>query len=157
MTKDKIQEYTRRISEANKTEIIVIVYEMANDYFEDAYNAISLKDYDAYKMSCDRIIRCADHLLKSLDMKYEIAGNLRSIYEYVIKEVGIASVKREPEILKALQSFMKKLHGSFIELSKQDESAVLMQNAQTVYAGLTYGKNSLNESMNSVSNRGFIV
>lgn len=157
MTKEKIQEYTRRISEANKSEIIVIVYEMADDYFEDSYAAIEAQDFDAYKISCDRIIRCTNHLLESLDFNYEIAGNLKSIYEYIIKETGIASVKRDVTMLKSLQGFMKKLYSSFSEISKDDNSSSLMQNTQTVYAGLTYGKNSLNESMSSVSNRGFTV
>lgn len=157
MTKDRIQEYTRRISEANRSEIIVIVYEMANDYFEDAFRALEAANYDEYKIGCDRIIRCANHLLNSLDFSYEIAGNLKSIYEYIIKETGIASVKRDATVLKSLQLFMSKLKGSFAEIAKKDESKAVMQNAQTVYAGLTYGKNSLNESMNSASNRGFVV
>ena len=40
---------------------------------------------------------------------------------------------------------MQKLGKSFAEIAKQDKSAPIMQNSQKVYAGLTYGKNSLNE------------
>lgn len=34
---------------------------------------------------------------------------------------------------------------SFEEIAKQDTSGPVMENSQQVYAGLTYGKGSLNE------------
>ena len=45
-----------------------------------------------------------------------------------------------------------------MELEKYDTSEVLMGNTQKVYAGLTYGKYSLNEDITALSmNRGLMA
>ena len=43
------------------------------------------------------------------------------------------------------------------KISSEDTSAPIMENAQTIYAGLTYGKGSLNETYLNAQdyNRGF--
>ena len=41
MTQEKKQEYTRRITQANKTQMITILYEMVLDYFADSLDALS--------------------------------------------------------------------------------------------------------------------
>ena len=53
---------------------------------------------------------------------------------------------------------IKELRESYEKISSQDTSAPIMENAQTVYAGLTYGKDSLNENLSAQSiHRGFRV
>ena len=52
---------------------------------------------------------------------------------------------------------LKKLQKSFEELSKTDTSGKAFKNAQEVYAGLTYGRGTLNESTSIDANRGFTV
>ena len=54
---------------------------------------------------------------------------------------------------------MTKLKAAFEEVAKQDTSEPLMENTQQVYAGLTYGKGSLNEVLMSRDeyNRGYRV
>ena len=50
------------------------------------------------------------------------------------------------------------LCASYKELEKKDFSEPIMGNTQTVYAGLTYGKYSLNEDVSAVSmNRGYMA
>jgi flagellar protein FliS len=51
---------------------------------------------------------------------------------------------------------MEKLRKSFEEVAKQDTSGSVVQNSQKVYAGLTYGKGTLNEVfMDNEAARGF--
>jgi len=53
---------------------------------------------------------------------------------------------------------MRKLHDAYATVSKEDTSGSVMENTQTVYAGLTYGKNQLMESLgNEGSLRGLRV
>ena len=52
---------------------------------------------------------------------------------------------------------MKKLRNSFETAAADDKSAPLMDNAQKVYAGLTYGKGRLTESFINDDNRGFLA
>ena len=52
---------------------------------------------------------------------------------------------------------MKKLRSSFETVAAGDKSAPLMDNAQKVYAGMTYGKGRLTESFINDDNRGFLA
>ena len=70
----------------------------------------------------------------------------------------LADVKNRMEHLDHVVSIVSKLKEAYVELSKQDESAPVMQNSQTIYAGLTYGRGELTENMaDQSSNRGYLV
>ena len=53
---------------------------------------------------------------------------------------------------------MQRLRDAYAEVAKQDTSAPLMQNADTVYAGMTYGKTDVNTGSTAAgTNRGFLA
>ena len=84
-------------------------------------------------------------LRRSLNFKYAISYELERLYKYVNEKLALAITKRQPVDFESVENVMQKLGKSFAEIAKQDKSAPIMQNSQKVYAGLTYGKNSLNE------------
>ena len=65
-------------------------------------------------------------------------------------------IKNDGSALASCIKLLGSLKESFEKLAAQDESGPAMSNTQSVYAGLTYGKGTLNESMSS-DNRGFTV
>ena len=76
------QEFTRRISMANSTELIVILYDMVLAYSDDAEEALKEdRDHDFYA-SISRMRNCVNELMCSLHMEYEPAGALLSLYRY---------------------------------------------------------------------------
>ncbi len=147
MNKDLIQKYTLKISQANKSELIVILYELIDIYFADALEAFEKEDMNGYKSHCNAAVRCVSDLLEALDFKYELAYPLMRLYIFTNKEISLAAVKEDPAGLLHARELMGKLHKAFIEVARQDQSASVMKNSQTVYAGLTYGKGQLNESL----------
>lgn len=155
MTDETIKKYTLKIADANKTQIIVIVYEIAEIHLEDAIESYKDSDFDGFSNSIEKAIRCVNDLIDSLDMQYEISHRLMDIYMFINKELSVASVTRNIVTVKKIQEFITRLKKSFEELSKQDTSGPMMGNAQGVYAGFTYGKGSLNESIDIDGNRGF--
>lgn len=157
MTNETIKKYTRRIAEANKTEIIAIVYEILEIYLDDAIMAHKEGNVELFDLSLKKASKCFNDLIDALDLQYEISKNLMSIYMFMNKEISIASVKRDAVTVSRIQAMVTKLKISFEELAKQDESNAVMGNAQGVYAGLTYGKGTLNESIDIQSNRGFKI
>jgi len=157
MTDETIRRYTLRIADANPTEIIVIVYEMAETYLDDAIFAFKENNMDAFAEGIKKASKCIDDLIKALDTEYDIAKHLLDFYLFVNRELAMTVVKKDIVSVTRLQAMLTKLKLSFIELSKQDASGAVMGNAQEVYAGLTYGKGALNESTNLQSNRGFTV
>ncbi|MDO4187966.1 MAG: flagellar protein FliS [Lachnospiraceae bacterium] len=157
MTNETIQYYTRKIADSNPTEIIVLVYEIAENYLDDAILAAKEEDFDTFDISIDKATKCINDLVEALDLQYEIGYQLMSIYMFMNKELSLSKIRRDRETVARIQAMLTKLKESFKELAKQDTSGAAMGNAQEVYAGLTYGRDSLNESTSIDGNRGFTV
>ena len=158
MKKDKKQEFILRITGANKTQLVVILYEMVLEYLQDSLEAFECKDFSEYKWNIERAKDCIDELLNSLHPEYEIAGVLKSLYYFYKRELTTAAVQRKAELIMPVIQMIKELKESYGQVSAQDTSAPIMQNTQTVYAGLTYGKGSLNVNLSDQgSSRGFRV
>lgn len=158
MKKEKKQDFTLRISRANKTQLVVILYDMVLVYLEDSLEAFENKNYKGYKWNIERAKDCIDELLNSLHMEYEIAGILRGLYFFYKRELTTAAVQNKKELVLPVVQMIQELKESYEQISSQDTSAPIMENAQTVYAGLTYGKTSLNVDLSDQgTNRGFCV
>lgn len=158
MNKELIQNYTLKISQANKSEIIVIIYELTDIYIADALSAFETEDMVSFKENCDNAGRCVADLLEALDFNYELAYPLMRLYIFISKQISLASIKKDPAGLHHARRLMGELKEAFAEVAGQDQSAPVMQNSQTVYAGLTYGKSKLNENLSDEGTlRGFRV
>ncbi|MCI6812410.1 MAG: flagellar protein FliS [Lachnospiraceae bacterium] len=158
MTKEKKQEFTLRITQANKTQLIVILYEMTLAFLEDASLAFDTGDKQEYKKNVRKAKDCLDELIASLDLNYEIALSLHSLYYFYKRQLSSAAIQEKKELLKPVEDMLKELKQSYEKVASQDTSAPLMENAQVVYAGLTYGKGSLNVDLADQStNRGFRI
>ena len=156
MTLEKKQEFTLKISQANKTQMITIIYEIVIDYLTDAIEHMDGGHRKEANECLDRAQNCIDELLRSLNMEYELARNLHKIYIFSKKELMAAGVTGGTERIGRVLKNFKSLHEAYLELEKADTSETLMDNTQKVYAGLTYGRYSLNEDVtSSYMNRGF--
>ena len=76
MTQEKKQEFTLKITQANKTQLITILYEMVIEYLNDAIDAIGIGRKEEAEKSLGYAQNCIDELLRSLDLRYELARNL---------------------------------------------------------------------------------
>ena len=159
MKKEDIQAFTARVTQASKSELIVILYEMILAEIKDAREAYEAEAYEAFAKNLKKAQRYVTELQVALDYKYEISYDLISLYLYVNKRIITAIVKRNPLPLDSAESVLMKLLTGFEEVSKQDKSGPMMHNTQKLYAGLTYGKGKLNETYLNPDNRsrGFIA
>ncbi len=158
MTKELIQDYTLRITQANPTEIVVVVYDMAEQYIKDALSAFDRGDETVFCDNCRNACRCVEDLLNALDYNYELAIPLMRIYVFINKEITLSSVKNNTDGLMTARGLIISLRDAFAQIAPLDNNKSAMSNTQTVYAGLTYGKNKLNESVNdTLINRGYTV
>lgn len=158
MTKELKQEFTLRITQANKTQLITILYEMILLYLEEAEEALTKEDKSDYKNAIRKIRDCMDELVLSLHLEYEVAQNLLQLYQYINSELVQAGIHYEKENLQHVEFIIRQLHSAYRKIEAQDKSGPVMDNTQTVYAGLTYGRNTLAENItDSALNRGFCV
>lgn len=158
MTKELKQEYTLRITQANKTQMITILYEITLLYLDEAKEALDMEDKAAYKNAIRKIRGCMNELTASLHFEYELAQNLLQLYLYINRELVQAGMHYEKENLVHIETIIRQLHDAYKQIEDQDVSGPVMGNTQTVYAGLTYGRNTLTENVaDPAANRGFCV
>lgn len=157
MTNEAINVYTNRITNANPTELIVIMYDMAIEYFRSAVESFGQQNLEEFTGELKRGKRVINNLTSVLDMQQPISGNLLSIYLYINNATVRANARYETGELERCIGMLEKLREAFAEVGKQDTRSVVMENTQQVYAGLTYSKNSLNETLSQDINRGYTV
>ena len=152
------QEFTRRISQCNKGELVVIKFEIAFAYIQDAKAAKEADDYEAFKQALHNGQDVLNSMIKALDFAYDISKQLHPLYVYCRNLMAKAISRYKVDEINEAEKILRRLHASFKEAAKSDTSGPLMQNVQKVYAGITYGKMDLNESyMNYDTHRGFLA
>lgn len=163
MDSEKKKEFVARISQANRTQLTVVVFDVIIEEISNAIklseNGLSGEDTESYGHSLKMARDFTGELINSLDMKYPIAGELRPLYVFINKEIIYALLSGNTEKLPKLLNILKELRESFEKVSHQDFSEPLMENTQKIYAGLTYGRGQLNEIAVDVNQaqRGFKV
>lgn len=145
MKQEKLNNYSVRITQANKTQLIVITYEIIEDSIASAKEAYEEEDFVIYKKELKRTQKLINELTGSLDFRYGLSRELLELYRFCGKCIIDAMYRNEKERLDTVQSIVSHLKTAFAEIAESDTSGSVMKNTQTVYAGLTYGKHSLNE------------
>ena len=152
------QDFTRRLSQCNSGEMIVIMYEILFAYMEDAKKAHSEDRHEEMKAAVRKTQNVLDELISSLDFTYDLSANLYALYIFCKNELARTMYQNRMDGLEEAEKILRRLYGSFVEAAKQDTSGPIMQNTQQVYAGMTYAKGALNENFVDVdSQRGFFV
>ena len=159
MNSVKKREFTARVSQANRSELVVIMYEIILTDIKTAKEAYAKGDKVAYVGELRNAQKFVLELMNALDFEYEISKQLMSLYIYLNKNIIKSIAKYDEERLETVEMIVSKLLDGFRQVSEADDSEPVMENTETLYAGLTYSKDSLNETayaMNT-SNRGFMA
>ena len=115
------------------------------------------EDKTDFHDSIRKAVNCIRELSNSINYQMTTAGNLLSLNVFCIKELSGADLHCTEEGINNTELIMKKLYEACKEAGKHDDSAPIMNNSQTVYAGLTYGKESLVVNLGDTGNRGFTI
>ena len=125
-------------------------------YLDEAQQAHAKEDREGFREGIRKSRGCLKELMSSLHFEYEPAMNLLQLYLYANRELARADIRNSTQELDHVKMVMTKLHAAYEKISEQDTSGPVMENTQTVYAGLTYGKKALTENLSDQgSSRGF--
>lgn len=157
MDSKQIQAFSTRVTQANRSELVVITFEIILEELKSAKHAYYKEDMHMFETSLRQSQKFLNELMGSLDHQYEISRYLLCLYKYVNEQIIQAIVKRIDQPLDSAKDVLDGLLVGFREVSIQDQSDLLMTNTQKIYAGLTYGKGKLNETYvdENEANRGF--
>ena len=158
MTKEMKQIFTRRITQANRTQLVVVLYDMILTCLKDAAAAQEIGCAQEFKkdMQCAR--NCISELRVSLDFNYDLSRNLFAIYAFADRELARDMYGIDAQQLAQITGMFQKLRDAYYTVSKEDHSQPLMENAQDVYAGFTYNRTDVNESLSQYgAARGYCI
>lgn len=135
---------------ASKGELLCITYELLLEQIEKMSACENKIDRRPY---IDKAVEILKMLVGDLDFEYEISKDLFRIYVYV---QGLLLTKGDKEAFEEAHRLVSKIYNAYKEIvDKEENKKAVMENAEVVYAGLTYGKNSINEMSIKDYNRGF--
>ncbi|MGF7141642.1 flagellar protein FliS [Anaerotaenia torta] len=159
MKKEAVKAFTARVTQASRSELTVILYEMTLTELKEAREAYEQGDMAVFDKELKLAQKYVTELQATLNYSYAISYELLSLYLYVNKEIVTAIVRKEPEPLDSAEQVLKTLLVGFEGVSRADQSGPVMRNTQQLYAGLTYGKGYLNETYVDPNdkNRGFMA
>ena len=144
MTKEQLGDYTRRITQTNRTGLVVIIYEVMDVYLNEASIALEQNEIDDYVYNIKKARQFLNQLMNALDFKYKISMELLRVYRFVEDCLIKCELKRLDVNLQEVKEVLGTLRVAFVEVAKQDPTGAVMRNTQTVYEGFTYGRDGRN-------------
>lgn len=157
MTDEQKQDFTLRISQANETQLVVILYEILAVYLQEAEDALE-NGNQGFEEAVRKSRSCINELIASLDLRYSPGVELKKIYFFWLRQLAQGLRKKEKAPFKQVQKGLVKLHKAYSEVASQNTNGPVMSNSQTVYTGMVYGRDSLSHSLTDAgSGRGLWV
>lgn len=152
------QEFTRRITNSNRGQMIVVIYDIFFAYAREAREHYEKGEHAEFKEALRKAQEAVLELQGALDFKYPIARELYPLYQFVLEQLASCFYKNNTEGLKASEKVLSNLYAGFTEAAKQDTSEPLMKHTQQIVAGMTYQKGNLTETLQDSDNsRGFLA
>lgn len=145
MKKEKIQSYSARVAQANRTELLIIMYEIIQEELTTALDCFEESDMEGFDRALKNGQKFLGELMGTLNYEYTISYQLMSLYKFVNKMIIENRIRKQANCLVECIGIIDNIKKGFEGIAKEDTSAPLMENVQKLYAGLTYGKASLNE------------
>nr|WP_201764003.1 flagellar export chaperone FliS [Thermoclostridium stercorarium] len=98
---------------ASPEELTLMLYNGLIKFIMKAQNAISKKDIEGANENILRAQDIVSELMSTLDKKYEIANNLEMLYDFMLRRLIEANVKKSCEILDEVLEFAKELRDTW--------------------------------------------
>ena len=115
MEKEKLNAYAARVSQANRSELVVIMYEAFLDSVKEGDAQMKQGDMPACRREIERARGLLTELMGSLDFQYEISFYLRRLYIYSYHELCQGMALRDSERFAHATHVMERLLPSFRE------------------------------------------
>ncbi|PKM49674.1 MAG: hypothetical protein CVV02_15105 [Firmicutes bacterium HGW-Firmicutes-7] len=157
MNDTMVKDFQNKIVNAGKADLLLINYEMLFVTLDEAIQAIDGEQEGAFNKAMSQANRLLRELSDNLDFNYDISKDLMAIYIFVSKQLIDASIIFSKDPIISAKNVLNTLYTGWLKASEtEDKQKPMIANGQKVYAGLTYGKGSLNEMVyDSTSSRGF--
>ena len=147
---------TAKVLTASPAELILMMYEQFFELIPDIKRNIQRKSAAATEPDSERAQAIIEEFINSLDFDVELSKDLGAIYFYVRNLILEANIRFDVAIWDEIESVMRPLYEGFKEASRQLEpisaDSVISSSNPSIFAGITYGQNSLKEIVVNTKN-----
>jgi flagellar protein FliS len=118
-----------KVYTASKEELVLMLYDGALKFCNQAIIALENKDSDSNEVSkahtaIVRVQNIVREFQVTLDRQYEISDQLDSIYDYLYRRLVEANLKKDKEIVAEVRDFLRDLRETWKEamlVAKQEQ------------------------------------
>ena len=137
------------IANASRGELLCITYELLLEQIKMATKS----EGEERKVYVEKGIHIIKMLVGDLDFEIPLSSELFHIYVYV---QGLLIQAKTNQKLEEAYRLIHKIYEGFKKITEEEiDKKPSIQNAETIYAGLTYGKEDIKETILQDYNRGF--
>lgn len=109
---------------ATPEELTLMLYEGALKFANQAVIFIEKKDFYNANLKIQKVKDILRELKFTLDMKYEISSQLEQIYDYLLRRITQANIKKDVDIMEEVIKFLRQLRDTWKEAIKIVKSSV---------------------------------
>lgn len=113
---------TSAVSSASPVRLIVLLYEGAMGAITSAKREMGRNDVGAKARFIMRAIDIINGLRSAIDSSKggEIAASLENLYEYMVRQLTMANLKNDPELLDEVNRLLTELHSAWQALANNE-------------------------------------
>ena len=126
------------IETASREQILIMLYDGAIQFLNKAKVAMNNKEYEAIHNNLIGAQNIIQEFINSMDREVapQLAENLISLYEYFIRRLVYANVKKQIEPIDEVLKYLKSLKATWekaIELAQKEQAQELKQSSVDYY------------------------
>lgn len=106
---------------SNKQELVAKLYNEGALSLKKAMKAIDSKRLDVANENIKKCQVITATLNASLDTKYDVAGDLRKLYTYMLRRLVEANMKKDKDILQEISGMFTELRDTWMEAVKRSK------------------------------------
>ena len=107
-----------KIQTASPAELTLLLYEGAIKFANIALTAMENKDIQKAHTTVMKTERIIIEFQSTLDHKYPVAKDFDAVYDYLIKRLRDANIKKDPEIMKEVLEHLRTMRDTWKEVMR---------------------------------------
>ena len=107
-----------KIQTASPAELTLLLYEGAIKFANIALTAMENKDIQKAHTNVMKTERIIIEFQSTLDHKYPVAKDFDAVYDYLIKRLRDANIKKDPEIMKEVLEHLRTMPDTWKEVMR---------------------------------------
>lgn len=108
-----------KVENASPEELVLLMYDGCLNYIRQGSKALEQKNYELANMNIQKAENIIQEFRCTLNHKYEISESLESIYYFVYKNLVVANIKSDLQLLSKIEEIVLILRDTWIKVLKR--------------------------------------